>query len=54
MGFHERVDAFTGAIHSVATGDYSGSEAEFDVLAPTAERVVESVFDGPIQLSLVE
>ena len=51
LGFHERVDAFTGAIHRLPP-EITAVRDAFDVLAPTAARV-ESVF-ADIQLSLVD
>ena len=51
LGFHERVDAFTGAIHRLPP-EITAVGRAFDVLAPTAARV-EAVF-ADIQLSLVD
>ena len=51
LGFHERVDAFTGAIHRLPP-EITAVRDAFDVLAPTAARV-EAVF-ADIQLSLVD
>ena len=51
LGFHERVDAFTGAIHRLPP-EITAVRDAFDVLAPTAARV-ESVF-ADLQLSLVD
>ena len=51
LGFHERVDAFTGAIHRLPP-EITAVGRAFDVLAPTAARV-EAVF-ADIELSLVD
>ena len=51
LGFHERVDAFTGAIHRLPP-EITAVRDAFDVLAPTAARV-EAVF-ADIELSLVD
>ena len=51
LGFHERVDAFTGAIHRLPP-EITAVRDAFDVLAPTAARV-ESVF-ADLELSLVD
>ena len=51
LGFHERVDAFTGAIHRLPP-EITAVRGAFDVLAPTAGRVA-SVF-ADLQLSLVD
>ena len=51
LGFHERVDTFTGAIHRLPP-EITAVRDAFDVLAPTAARV-EAVF-ADIQLSLVD
>ena len=51
LGFHERVDAFTGAIHRLPP-EITAVRGAFDVLAPTAARVA-SVF-ADLQLSLVD
>ena len=50
LGFHERVDAFTGAIHRLPPEITAVGDA-FDVLAPTAERVA-AIFDN-LNTSLV-
>ena len=42
LGFHERVEAFTGAIHRLPP-EITAVRGAFDVLAPTAARVA-SVF----------
>ena len=51
LGFHERVEAFTGAIHRLPP-EITAVRGAFDVLAPTAGRVA-SVF-ADLQLSLVD
>ena len=51
LGFHERVDAFTGAIHRLPP-EITAVRDAFDVLAPTAGRVA-SVF-ADIETSLVD
>ena len=51
LGFHERVDAFTGAIHRLPP-EITAVRDAFDVLAPTAARV-ESIF-ADIETSLVD
>ena len=51
LGFHERVDAFTGAIHRLPP-EITAVRDAFDVLAPTAARV-EAVF-ADLELSLVD
>ena len=51
LGFHERVEAFTGAIHRLPP-EITAVRGAFDVLAPTAGRVA-SVF-ADIQTSLVD
>ena len=51
LGFHERVDAFTGAIHRLPP-EITAVRGAFDVLAPTAGRVA-SVF-ADIETSLVD
>ena len=51
LGFHERVDAFTGAIR-VLPPEITAVRSELDVLAPTAERVA-AIFDN-LDTSLVE
>ena len=51
LGFHERVDAFTGAIHRLPP-EITAVRDAFDVLAPTAARV-EAVF-ADIETSLVD
>ena len=51
LGFHERVDAFTGAIHRLPP-EITAVRGAFDVLAPTAARVA-SVF-ADIETSLVD
>ena len=51
LGFHERVDAFTGAIHRLPP-EITAVRQGFDVLAPTAGRIA-SVF-ADIETSLVD
>ena len=51
LGFHERVDAFTGAIHRLPP-EITAVRDAFDVLAPTAGRVA-SIF-ADIETSLVD
>ena len=51
LGFHERVDAFTGAIHRLPP-EITAVRGAFDVLAPTAGRVA-SIF-ADIETSLVD
>ena len=51
LGFHERVDAFTGAIHRLPP-EITAVRGAFDVLAPTAGRVAAVFAD--IETSLVD